>query len=135
MNSTTNLPIPHTGVLTHCLPSDWQDVCFCWWDECTNWTTTHPGGPSPAPGPSPTEEWRRPFWLMRILHTSMSRGGFLSPDRRVYVPKRVWLQKGARFIALQAKLECAEVLVTELRRVAAAELAQPKLVGKELSSL
>ena len=42
---------------------------------------------------------------------------------------------GARFIALQAKLECAEVLVTELRRVAAAELAQPKLVGKELSSL
>ena len=72
---------------------------------------------------------------MRILHTSMSRGGFLSPDRRVYVPKRVWLQKGARFIALQAKLECAEVLVTELRRVAAAELAQPKPVGKELSSL
>ena len=55
-----------------------------------------------APGPAPTEEWRRPFWLMRILHTSMSRGGFLSPDRRVYVAKRVWLQKGARFIALQA---------------------------------
>ena len=90
---------------------------------------------APAPGPSPTEEWRCHFWLMRILHTSMSRGGFLSPDRRVYVPKRVWLQKGARFIALQAKLECAEVLVTELRRVAGAELAQPKLVGKELSSL
>ena len=88
-----------------------------------------------APGPSPTEEWRRPFWLMRILHTSMSRGGFLSPDRRVYVAKRVWLQKGARFIALQAKLDCAEVLVTELRRVAAAELSQPKLVGKELTSL
>jgi hypothetical protein len=54
------------------------------------------------PGPAPAEEWRRPFWLMRILHTSMSRGGFLSPDRRVYVAKRVWLQKGARFIALQA---------------------------------
>ena len=54
------------------------------------------------PGPAPSEEWRRPFWLMRILHTSMSRGGFLSPDRRVYVARRVWLQKGARFIALQA---------------------------------
>ena len=54
------------------------------------------------PGPAPAEEWRRPFWLMRILRTSMSRGGFLSPDRRVYVAKRVWLQKGARFIALQA---------------------------------
>ena len=88
-----------------------------------------------APGPAPAEEWRRPFWLMRILHTSMSRGGFLSPDRRVYVARRVWLQKGARFTALQAKLDCAECLVNELRRVCAVELSQPKLVGKEITSL
>ena len=87
------------------------------------------------PRPAPAEEWRRPFWLMRILQTSMARGGHLSPDGRVYVPKRVWLQKGARFTALQAKLECAECLVNELRRIGAVDVSQPKLVAKELAPL
>ena len=88
--------------------------------------------PPPA---APSDEWRRAFWLMRILRNSMSRGGFLSPDARVYVPKRVWLQKGARFTALQAKLDCAECLVNELRRICAVDVHQPKLVAKELVSL
>tara|TARA_B110001452_G_scaffold243967_1_gene227719 strand:- start:339 stop:1328 length:990 start_codon:yes stop_codon:yes gene_type:complete len=88
--------------------------------------------PPPA---APADEWRRAFWLMRILRNSMSRGGFLSPDARVYVPKRVWLQKGARFTALQAKLDCAECLVNELRRICAVDVNQPKLVQKELVSL
>ena len=48
---------------------------------------------APLPSPAPAEEWRRVFWLMSMLRTSMSRGGFLSSDGRVYVPKRVWLQK------------------------------------------
>eukprot|EP00966_Prymnesium_polylepis_P300324 6940187-Prymnesium_polylepis.1 len=42
------------------------------------------------PSAAPSDEWRRTFWLMRILRSSMHRGGFISPDGRVYVPKRLW---------------------------------------------
>ena len=47
----------------------------------------------------------------------MHRGGFLSPDRKVFVPKHIWVQKGAKFTAMQAKSECAESLVNEFRQV------------------
>lgn len=87
------------------------------------------------PGPVPTEEWRRAFWLMAILRASMTRGGFLSLDRSVYIPRRVWLQKGAKFTAFASKLDCAECLVNELRAVCATESQQPQMVGRALGSL
>ena len=87
------------------------------------------------PPPEPTQEWRRPYWLMAILRVSMSHGGFLSPDGRVYVPRRMWLQKGAKFGALGAKLDCAETLVNRLRTVCATDRTQPKQVAKDLGGL
>ena len=57
----------------------------------------------PNPAPSGPDEWRRPFWLMRILRTSMLHGGYVSSDGRVYVPRRVWVQKGARFRSVSGR--------------------------------
>ena len=46
------------------------------------------------------DEWRRPFWLMRILRTSMLHGGYLVVHRFPPIPKsavKAWrLEKCAR---------------------------------------
>ena len=91
----------------------------------------------PAPAPTGADEWRRPFWLMRILLTSMQHGGYMSPDARVFVPRKVWLQKGGRFAAMTAKLDCAQCLVAELGKVQAAvkDFKQPAQVTPELDRL
>jgi len=87
----------------------------------------------PGAAPSGADEWRRPFWLMRILRTSMQHGSYMSPDARVFVPRRVWLQKGGRFAAMSAKLDCAQCLVAELQKVRAVpDFQQATPVGKEL---
>jgi len=88
-----------------------------------------------APRPPPVDEWRRVFWLMGILRTSMTRGGYLSSDKRIYVPSRVWLQKGARFAAYGSKLECAECLVNELRQVCTTDFEHSQKVSGALSGL
>ena len=65
----------------------------------------------------------------------MAGGGYHhGADGRVYVPRRVWLQKGARFVALGAKLECAECLVNELRRLCAVDRSNSQLVLRELQA-
>ena len=87
----------------------------------------------PLPPPAGKDEWRRPFWFMRILRNSMEHGGFLTPDGRVFVPRRLWVQKGARFTAMAAKLECAQCLLAELRRVSAVDYKQPAVLSKELA--
>ena len=89
----------------------------------------------PDPPPSGADEWRRPFWLMRILRNSIEHGGYLSPDGRVYVPRRLWLQKGARFTAMAAKLECAHCLYAELHRMRAIDFKQPAIMSKEMDKL
>ena len=89
----------------------------------------------PNPAPSGPDEWRRPFWLMRILRTSMLHGGYVSSDGRVYVPRRVWVQKGARFTAMAAKADCAQCLMAELARVKAVDHTQPEAVLPELTRL
>jgi len=86
----------------------------------------------PGPAPSGADEWRRPFWLMRILRASMQSGGYLSADSRVFVPRRVWVQKGARFTAMAAKLECAQCLIAELTRMRTVDHRQPAPLLREL---
>lgn len=93
------------------------------------------GATPPVPPPTGPNAWRRPFWLIRILRQSMEHGGYLSPDGRVFVPRRVWLQKGARFTAMSAKLECAQCLLAELNRLSACNYKQPPSFAKELEKL
>ena len=90
----------------------------------------------PPPPPGGPDEWRRPFWLMRILRHSMQHGGYLTPDGRVFAPRRLWLQKGAKFAAMTAKVECAQCLLAELARAkAACDHTQPAALLKELERL
>jgi hypothetical protein len=89
----------------------------------------------PGPMPHGADEWRRPFWLMRTLKGSMQHGGYLTPDARVYVPRRVWMQRGARFTGMAAKLECAQCLLTEFTRAHEVDYRQREVLQVELDRL
>jgi len=51
----------------------------------------------------PSVVWRRPYWLLRRLQSSVNGGGFIAPS--VYVSALVWSQKGAKISGLSAKME------------------------------
>lgn len=89
----------------------------------------------PPPPPVGVNEWQRPFWLMRILLTSITQGGFLTTDGSVFVPRRVWLQRGARFTAMAAKVDCAQCLTTEFDRLCEGDYRRPAVLLKELEKL
>ena len=44
--------------------------------------------------PEPENVLRRPFWMLRLLRTTINTGGYLTP--RLHVPKLVWEQDGAK---------------------------------------
>jgi hypothetical protein len=111
-------------------PADAGPQPFFMYDDVEVRTAT-----PPEAAPSGPDEWRRPFWLMRILRTSMQFGGYLSPDARVFVPRRLWVQKGARFIGLAAKAECAQCLIGELQRVRSVDFRNPPALARELDRL
>ena len=93
------------------------------------------GATPPAPAPTGADEWRRPFWLMRILRQSMLHGGYLTPDGTIFVPRRVWMQKGARFTALAAKTECATCLIAELQRSGGVDFRSVAALQEEVDRL
>ncbi|KAJ3055035.1 hypothetical protein HK097_011671 [Rhizophlyctis rosea] len=75
--------------------------------------TIHEQPPTP-----PSDPTRHPFYLMRLLHQTMTVGGYLTPS--LYVPRQLWFQSGARFVAIEAKLvACEQLLVylTKLRQI------------------
>ena len=85
------------------------------------WLDDEPPADAAPPAPPPAEEWRRTFWLMRALAETMRRGGYLTADRAVYVPRSLWVQRGAKFVALASKAESAEAIGAELGRVRSLE--------------
>lgn len=89
----------------------------------------------PEPAPVGANEWRRPFWLMRILRSSMQHGGYLTPDGRVFVPRRLWTQRGAKFLGLAAKHECATCLLAEFVRCREIDYRQRSSLQSELDRL
>ena len=93
------------------------------------------GATPPDKPPTGANEWRRPFWLMRILRASMQHGGYLTPDGTVFVPRRLWVQKGARFIGLAAKVECVQCLLPELQRIAAVDYRDATAFERQLTKL
>ena len=64
---------------------------------------------------------RRPFWLLRVLRSIITEGGYISP--RVYVPKLVWSQFGMKFTGLGVKTAAFEhVMIAVTSRIFPAEL-------------
>jgi hypothetical protein len=51
----------------------------------------------------PAAVWRRPYWLLKRLQSSVNGGGFVAPS--VYVSALVWSQKGAKISGLSDKME------------------------------
>lgn len=45
--------------------------------------------------PAPQQEYRKPYWLMRLLHLSIHQGAYISDT--VFIAQQVWNQKDVRF--------------------------------------
>lgn len=69
----------------------------------------------------PASQMLVPYWMMRLLASSMTKGGGISPQ--LYVPQEVWLQDGAKYTALPPKIEACETI---LDRIYALEVVSPE---------
>lgn len=59
------------------------------------------------------EGWRKTYWLCGQLALSIERGAHITPDRSVFVPSAVWLQRGVRLSALAAKGAAFDELIEQ----------------------
>ncbi|KAJ3255072.1 hypothetical protein HK104_007170, partial [Borealophlyctis nickersoniae] len=82
------------------------------------------------PEPPPSNPERRPFWLMRALSRTITKGGFLTP--KLYVPRQIWFQSGARFAALDTKIAACETMMSHLSRLRVTGPGNPQALLKEL---
>lgn len=65
-----------------------------------------------VPDPPPTFPPRVPFWLLKLLKKVIRSGGFLTD--KVYVPKPVWCQDGAKFAGLSIKTPAYEQIIIKI---------------------
>ncbi|SPO39386.1 uncharacterized protein PSFLO_04867 [Pseudozyma flocculosa] len=73
--------------------------------------------PDPSSTPSvPLQPVLRPFHVMRMLLRSIGEGGYVT--QRLYVPKGLWLQQGARLVSIESKVRAMELVSTGLEAVA-----------------
>lgn len=72
--------------------------------------------PDPASvAPVPSYPSLRPFHLMRQLHMSITKGGYVT--RRLYVPRNLWIQQGARLMAIESKVRMLELVASGIEGV------------------
>lgn len=57
----------------------------------------------------------RPFWLMKLLAQTMTRGGFMTA--KLYIPPNVWFQQGAKFTAIDTKFTNCETILIWLQKL------------------
>ncbi|KAJ3415264.1 hypothetical protein HDV05_005274 [Chytridiales sp. JEL 0842] len=63
----------------------------------------------------PSDPNRNSFWLMRLLARTMRSGGMLTP--RLHVPRHLWYQSGAKFVAIEAKFAACENIFIALNGI------------------
>lgn len=84
-------------------------------------TSTYDFSPPPPPSLSSFDSTtvlsplRRPFQLMRALHTSIDQGGYIST--RLYVPRAMWEQAGVKLVAMETKVRMLDLLGTGLEGI------------------
>ncbi|PWN41819.1 hypothetical protein IE81DRAFT_155303 [Ceraceosorus guamensis] len=89
------------------------------------------GGPaesSIAP-PVPFDPSLRPFHLMRQLHLSIVKGAFVT--RKLYVPKELWAQQGAKLSSLESKIRVLLLVTSAVQGLETAGEALLQPVGDE----
>ena len=65
--------------------------------------------------PVPSETVLQPFHTMRMLMMSMRQGGYVTP--RLYVPKGLWVQQGARLMSIESKVRAVELICSGIESV------------------
>jgi hypothetical protein len=68
----------------------------------------------------PKAIWRRPYWLLRRLQSSVNGGGFIAPS--IYVTGLVWSQKGAKISGLNHKMKIYQNIYEELTKLSQVQL-------------
>jgi len=81
----------------------------------------------------PVSNLARPFWLIKVLNTTITVGGFLTP--KLYIPPMVWKQQGARFQAVQYKIGGLQTLLEALSKLSLTDTSDKDLVIKQLEEL
>eukprot|EP00744_Colponema_vietnamica_P021599 GILI01030891.1.p1 GENE.GILI01030891.1~~GILI01030891.1.p1 ORF type:complete len:333 (-),score=57.61 GILI01030891.1:519-1517(-) len=61
----------------------------------------------------------RPYWLMRLLSKTIMEGGHLTS--RIFIPRCIWQQEGAKLVAVGVKCEVFETLMEQLSRLSQME--------------
>jgi len=97
-----------------------------------NWLEDEESINIPLPEPPPTQIFYKSFWLMRVLATTIQTGGHLTP--RIYVPKSVWYQSGAKFTEINTKAASCFAINETLVRLKEINVAHKDLVTKELET-
>jgi hypothetical protein len=82
------------------------------------------------PDAIPVSPTIKPYWLMKNLAATISTGAFLSP--RIYISKAVWQQTGAKFKAIDAKVQSLVSVIEVLPKISALDLNNKDLISKNL---
>eukprot|EP01119_Soliformovum_irregulare_P022945 TRINITY_DN7934_c0_g1_i5.p1 TRINITY_DN7934_c0_g1~~TRINITY_DN7934_c0_g1_i5.p1 ORF type:complete len:352 (-),score=82.24 TRINITY_DN7934_c0_g1_i5:140-1195(-) len=84
------------------------------------------------PDPPPSQPLFRPFWLMKVLATTMKDGGHLTP--KVYVPKAVWYQSGLKIASINTKMASCLAISEALTRLQKIDMKDTDMVLRELDT-
>eukprot|EP00906_Rhabdomonas_costata_P029803 RCo042099 len=92
------------------------------------------GPPENRTPKAPQSVLRRPFWMLRLLCSTMTEGAYLADD--VFVPKIVWYQEGsiALLPAVRAKIRYLEALAEMLGPLRRARLEDRERLREALKS-
>jgi len=84
--------------------------------------------PQSLPDAPPANVFFRPYWLMKILAVTMTRGGYMTP--KLYVPKNVWFQLGAKFTAIETKFTSCETILIYLQKMKDMDMSDINMITK-----
>lgn len=65
--------------------------------------------------PIPTSIFKKPYWQLRCIETTMKTGGFLNPD--LFLPKQAWDQSHLKIAGYSAKMSAFQAILLLLNEV------------------
>ncbi|KAI9093793.1 hypothetical protein DFS34DRAFT_596028 [Phlyctochytrium arcticum] len=83
--------------------------------------------------PPPSNPDLRVFWLMRLLSKSMTSGGYVTNG--LFVPRQVWSQPGARFVAFESKMAACNDVMRELDALELVSGNETDKLGRQLEQV
>lgn len=78
----------------------------------------------------PTSAAARPYWVMRLLMETMINGGFITD--RLYIPRDLWFQSGAKFVAIEAKFNSCDTLLIWLQKLKELDITDLPSLSKDV---